>query len=263
MNKVQLIRKIKTRTTAGVLSKGIYEIDGRVYIVKGATSGHLEPFSEVLGSRIFDSISGLPTVSYTLSYSNHFPEIRTGGLGYVSICEKIPFTVEKYHDFVEGLYLMRNINNKYAGTLESYLELGLSKEFLYRMFICDAFIGNTDRHWNNFDVANNRGRLVNAPVLDFGASLLFDVYDEDLKPKLLIGEDRAKPLRETHREQIDHLRRIWGTPKYFNVDKKMFLRWFVQYNQDILRLMSNKRVMTLLRYLDRRFDLYIQPYNIA
>lgn len=245
-----------------MLSKGVYQLDNKLVIVKGATPDNFEPFSEVLGSRIFHLFSGLPTVLYKIAPSYYFTDIKTFGLGYVSICEKLPFTIHRYHQFISNDLIRRGVaDTKRAGNLDTYLEYGLSKDYLYIMLIFDAWIGNIDRHWNNFDVVNNNGKLGNAPVLDFGASLLFDVEERELKPKLLIGEDSAKPIRDTHKEQIEYLRRIWGTPKYFSINKSWALNWFVSQNQDILRLMSNKRVMTLLRYLDRRFDLYIKPYN--
>lgn len=255
---MRLVEKIITRTTAGVLSKGLYEINGKLYYVKGATEGNREPFSEVIGSRIFNAFSGLPTVLYNIGSKEYFKDIKSD-FEYVSLCEKVPFTMHRFYEY--GSLVASNLGLRFGNDyLLLYKRLGLFEEFLLRMLIFDAWIGNQDRHLNNFDVANNNGVLVNAPVLDFGASLLYNVREMDLKEKLRIGPDKSKPLKETHQRQIQYLKRLYGTPKLFNISKDRAIQQIWDGNQDIFNLMSKKRAHCIMRYLSNRFDVYVKDF---
>lgn len=234
--------------------------NGRKYLVKGASENNKEPFSEVIASRIFATYSGLPTVLYTLGHKKQFPDIKSG-FEYVSICEVLPFDIFRFYDYCRSLAQTNpDMIRLSMDTLQLYKLLRLSEEFLLRMLIFDAWVGNQDRHLNNFDVANNNGVLVNAPVLDFGASLLYNVREMDLKEKLRIGPDKSKPLKETHQRQIQYLKRLYGTPKLFNISKDRAIQQIWDGNQDIFNLMSKKRAHCIMRYLSNRFDVYVKDF---
>ena len=64
--KIQLVEKRETRTSRGMLSKGWYQVDDQLVMVKGnsiteaGTAGY-EPYSEVMASLIAQ-VLGLPQV---------------------------------------------------------------------------------------------------------------------------------------------------------------------------------------------------------
>ena len=67
------------------------------------------------------------------------------------------------------------------------------------MLAFDAFIGNEDRHENNFDVIVRDGKNYAPPIYDNGGSLLAWAIDEELTDtKLRYQFDKAKPFRSHH-----------------------------------------------------------------
>ena len=71
------------------------------------------------------------------------------------------------------------------------------------MLAFDAFIGNEDRHENNFDVIVRDGKKYAPPIYDNGGSLLAWATDEELTDtKLRYQFDKAKPFRSRHAQQI-------------------------------------------------------------
>ena len=77
---IQLVEKRETRTSRGMLSKGWYQVDDQLVMVKGnsiteaGTAGY-EPYSEVMASLIAQVLN-LPHVEYTLMPAKLFPIFR-------------------------------------------------------------------------------------------------------------------------------------------------------------------------------------------
>ena len=90
--KIQLVEKRETRTSRGMLSKGWYQVDDQLVMVKGnsiteaGTAGY-EPYSEVMASLIAQ-VLGLPHVEYVLMPAKLFPDIQTYSCDVVSVCPK-------------------------------------------------------------------------------------------------------------------------------------------------------------------------------
>lgn len=100
--KIQLVEKRETRTSRGMLSKGWYQVDDQLVMVKGnsiteaGTAGY-EPYSEGMASLIAQ-VLGLPHVAYALMPAKLFPDIQTYSCDVVSVCPKFTTDDEQlYH----------------------------------------------------------------------------------------------------------------------------------------------------------------------
>ena len=156
--KIQLVEKRETRTSRGMLSKGWYRVDDQLVMVKGnsiteaGTAGY-EPYSEVMASLIAQ-VLGLPHVEYALMPAKLFPDIQTYSCDVVSVCPKFTTDDEQlYHfaDLADAHFLASGRAASPEALFQYAIEL-YGKKWLYQMLAFDAFIGNEDRHENNFDV---------------------------------------------------------------------------------------------------------------
>lgn len=206
-NKIELISKLSTKTSRGVLSKGWYKINGQICIVKGNTESSYEPIAEYIGSRIAYKISDKYSIIYDLMASKLFPEINVfNNFPYVSVCEKWKCNntqqFSKYVDLLE---------QKEVKDYKMWLLNKASPKLLYQvslMLFVDALIGNQDRHLNNWDIIIDTQEL--APFIDFGASCLSWNISE-LK-KILnsnsIYPDISKPFAKTHLQQLNTIKKL-------------------------------------------------------
>jgi len=156
--KIQLVEKRETRTSRGMLSKGWYHVNDQLVMVKGnsiteaGTAGY-EPYSEVMASLIAQ-VLGLPHVEYALMPAKLFPDIQTYSCDVVSVCPKFTTDDEQlYHfaDLADAHFLASGRAASPEALFQYAIEL-YGKKWLYQMLAFDAFIGNEDRHENNFDV---------------------------------------------------------------------------------------------------------------
>lgn len=265
MNNMNLIRKSKTHTTSGIISKGIYNIDGKKYLVKGNSEFCKEPFSEVMASIIADEM-GLDHIEYKLMEGYKFQLIKRFNCDYVSICEVYNKPLTKYLYFIRNLGIYDSEDE--ACSLKSYIEVGLSKEHLAKMLLFDAFIGNYDRHFNNFDICYEKLTIKNAPILDNGGSLLADIKFENTMTfeDGNVGPDKAKPFCKTHREQIEYLK-LNGVNLYvLEIDdpENLLNRIFNRFEKEVFPYMVNKNKQESVKnYLKVRYREYIEPYLIS
>ena len=176
--KIQLVEKRETRTSRGMLSKGWYHVDDQLVMVKGnsiteaGTAGY-EPYSEVMASLIAQVLN-LPHVEYTLMPAKLFPDIQTYSCDVVSVCPKFTTDDEQlYHfaDLADAHFLAGGQASSPEALFQYAIEL-YGKKWLYQMLAFDAFIGNEDRHENNFDVIVRDGKKYAPPIYDNGGSLL-------------------------------------------------------------------------------------------
>ena len=258
---MELISKWTTRSSTGVISKGLYHIQGKEYIVKGSSRRGKEPLSEYFASKVFALF--MDTVNYSILPADRFPEIKQWDCGFVSVCKKLPYNLTQFYK------LLQNLEGPNRGSLKFLInkmdEYGLDKERLYKLFIIDALVGNQDRHWNNVDVTQCDNGIQWAPALDFGASLLFNISDEDLilYDKENIGPDKSRPIGDTHKDNIKYAQEKLEVPK--RVLPEVYL-WDITKVLEIAYAVlpkgacSEKRFASLKSYIEARYPIYIEPY---
>ena len=161
-------------TTNGMLPKCWRRQDGTIKLYKGGTSGASntgkEPFSEYYAAQVAKTL-GIQAIDYNLSMWN-------GEL--CSTCEL--FTTKEYSFLPVGRIVTSGGMN---AVYEFYETLG--SEFvraLNDMYVFDAIICNTDRHFGNFGflVDNHTNKIVApAPLFDHGNSLFNYAGNEDFE----------------------------------------------------------------------------------
>lgn len=161
-------------TTNGMLPKCWRRINGKIYLFKGGTSGAsntgMEPFSEFYATQVAKAM-GINAISYNLSKWK-------GEL--CSVCEI--FTSKDYSFVPVGRIVktggMSAVKDFYEKLGEEYVNA------LYDMFVLDALICNTDRHYGNFGfLVNNKTNIIEspAPLFDHGNSLFNFAGRDDLE----------------------------------------------------------------------------------
>lgn len=264
MNKFSLINKWATHTSTGIVSKGIYKDDsGNLYLAKGnSENGTYEPYSEALVSILFKllKIPDEDFVTYTIENGNDFPEVKIFNIQHVCLCKRLDKPIVQFANYID------NSSEKYVyDYFQAYRNTkDLSMEWLFRMLLLDAFVGNRDRHLNNFDIIQyEQDYFINAPMLDFGASLLYNLEEHELREYTgnEIGPDSAKPFKETHERQIHYLQRYVKDYKPFqNINKGDFFNSFEQESKEIFKHLSDIREKAIKSYLYQRWDKYIKPF---
>lgn len=163
-------------TTNGMLPKCWRRIDGKIYLYKGGTMGASntgnEPYSEFYAYQI-GKILGVNAVPYSLSKWKN------------TLCSTCELFTSKDVSFVPVGRIVR------SGGMQAvrayYKKLG--EEFekaLNDMFIFDALIFNTDRHYGNFGFlidSHTNEIIAPAPLFDHGNSLFHFAGLDALKSK--------------------------------------------------------------------------------
>ena len=196
-----------------MLPKCWRRIGGKIYLYKGGTSGASntgnEPYSEFYAAQIAE-VMGITAVPYNLSKWKNI---------LCSTCEL--FTSKDYAYMPVGRIIrsggMRMVREYYRSLGEPYISA------LNDMFLFDAVICNTDRHFENFGflVDNHTNEIVApAPLFDHGNSLFnlagyaawesdeaLEKYAATLRPSVyddFIEEARAV-LTVPRKEKLRHL----------------------------------------------------------
>ena len=163
-------------TTNGMLPKCWRRIEGKIYLYKGGTMGASntgnEPYSEFYAYQI-GKILGVNAVPYSLSKWKN------------TLCSTCELFTSKDVSFVPVGRIVR------SGGMQAvrayYKKLG--EEFekaLNDMFIFDALIFNTDRHYGNFGFlidSHTNEIIAPAPLFDHGNSLFHFASVDALKSK--------------------------------------------------------------------------------
>ena len=163
-------------TTNGMLPKCWRRIEGKIYLYKGGTMGAAntgnEPYSEFYAYQI-GKILGVNAVPYSLSKWKN------------TLCSTCELFTSKDVSFVPVGRIVR------SGGMQAvrayYKKLG--EEFekaLNDMFIFDALIFNTDRHYGNFGflIDSHTNKIIApAPLFDHGNSLFHFAGMDALKSK--------------------------------------------------------------------------------
>ena len=163
-------------TTNGMLPKCWRRIEGKIYLYKGGTMGASntgnEPYSEFYAYQI-GKILGVNAVPYSLSKWKN------------TLCSTCELFTSKDVSFVPVGRIVR------SGGMQAvrayYKKLGAKFEkALNDMFIFDALIFNTDRHYGNFGFlidSHTNEIIAPAPLFDHGNSLFNFAGADALKSK--------------------------------------------------------------------------------
>lgn len=163
-------------TTNGMLPKCWRRIEGKIYLYKGGTMGAAntgnEPYSEFYAYQI-GKILGVNAVPYSLSKWKN------------TLCSTCELFTSKDVSFVPVGRIVR------SGGMQAvrayYKKLGAEFEkALNDMFIFDALIFNTDRHYGNFGFlidSHTNEIIAPAPLFDHGNSLFHFAGVDALKSK--------------------------------------------------------------------------------
>lgn len=163
-------------TTNGMLPKCWRRIDGKIYLYKGGTMGASntgnEPYSEFYAYQI-GKILGVNAVPYSLSKWKN------------TLCSTCELFTSKDVSFVPVGRIVRS--GGMQAVKDYYKELGTEFEkALNDMFIFDALIFNTDRHYGNFGFlidSHTNEIIAPAPLFDHGNSLFHFAGVDALKSK--------------------------------------------------------------------------------
>lgn len=220
-------------TTNGMLPKCWRRESGVIRLYKGGTSGFSntgnEPYSEFYAAQVARTL-GFNAIDYRLS--------QWKGV----LCSTCELFTDKEHSF---LPVGRIVSSGGMEAVRAYYEkLGSAfVEALHDMFVLDAVICNTDRHYGNYGfLVNSRTNTIEAPapLFDHGNSLFnfagqddleseaaLDAYAATLEPCVyddFIGTAKAV-LTEKHREGLRHLLtfRFKKHPRYNLPEKRLRL----------------------------------------
>ena len=255
----ELIYKYSTTTSNGILSKGWYLADGVEVLVKGNSFNDktkmagLEPYSEVLASRLLD-ILNIKHVKYSLGDIHNFPDIKTYNCKHVSICERIRTNKQLVH-------FARYADAECGGKCYDYFTFLTKKceivQDVYKMLCFDAIIGNSDRHLNNFDLLYDGNIVLLATFLDNGASFLSLVPDKKLRKQWKgVGPDISKPFKDTHAKQMQLFIERFGQIRLSDkLCSQIYSEWY-EYCKDVLTFLPEYRVESICSYISNRLVNY-------
>ena len=263
--KIELVRKLETRTSHGMLSKGWYTIGAEIYLVKGnSIDGHkygYEPYSEVIASRLLKAL-GLPVVEYHLKEADLFPDIRLEYIKHVSICKSYLRTDTNYTPFAKfvdsRVMGVTKVSHYLDWLLKNTAKLPLT--YVFKMLIADAFIGNEDRHLNNWDIGENSQGWFYPPMMDFGASLLAWQDHQEIARVLrakgtAYGPDKSKPFAELHNKQLILIKRYTsrlGIDIRLPANSLDIVEDVIARSEDVFRYLPTQRAEAVKKYIRLR-----------
>jgi len=231
-------------TTNGMLAKCWKRVDGKILLYKSGTEGFAnsgnEPYSEFYACQIAKAM-GLDAVSYNLSKYNG------------KLCSTCELFTNKDISFVPVSRVVTSGGIK--AVLEYYESLGENYfDKLIDMFVFDALICNTDRHFGNFGflVDNHKNKIIdNAPIFDNGLSLWCYAMEEELDDIDSYVKTRTPATYSDFIEfaktyMTDSQKEKLKLLKNFKFKKHSRYNW------------SNKRIKTIENILKQRVDLLLK-----
>ncbi len=246
-DKPKLVDKFSRCSSRGFLSKAWYMVNNDLILVKGNSKGGYEPYSEVIAHLVAKCI-GIETLPYWLESAGRYPDIKVFGIEHVSVCWNFLSSKEKYI----------SINNKAQRDLKGdpmdwlgYCKHILGEQYMDKMFLIDAIVGNEDRHLNNFGLIETTDGVIRpSPIFDIGASLLSWVEDLELSRKCRkYVYDRGKPLRTEHKRQLQ----LFKKPHLRPSSKEEIFTCI----GDILSCLDKERSAAIKTYLSWRLEEYL------
>lgn len=161
-------------TTNGMLAKCWKRVNGKILLYKSGTEGFAnsgnEPYAEFYSYQVAEKM-GIDAISYNLSKYNG------------RLCSTCELFTSKNISFVPISRIVTS--GGILSVIDYYKQLG-DKFFqkLIDMFVFDAIVCNTDRHFGNFGflVDNKTNAIIDtAPVFDNGLSLCGYALENDLE----------------------------------------------------------------------------------
>lgn len=270
-NDIKRIKKITNRTSQGQAGKWKVDVGNKTYLIKenviteetvsigwGESKVEIETtsnISEVVAYRI-GRYFGLNTQPYHLIKSKDL-NIETKSSNLV-VCEFIHYAVNLAQavDNIKG----REVFDTEL-ILKIAMQLGVTRRSLLQVLLFDALIGNSDRHLNNFlleKCPNNTLKMNH--IIDNGNSLLYN-------KKTFAGyDDKSKPIKETHTEQIKFLDKyIKEESPIFNIysDLKQFMT-YIETDKEIVnafKTMNNpEKVIEIKKMLKHNYLTFVDKY---
>jgi hypothetical protein len=221
-----------------MLAKCWRRVDGKIMLFKSGTEGFAnsgkEPYSEFYAYQVAE-VMGLNAVQYNLS--------KWKG--------KLCSTCELFTDIETSYISIGRLVNEggVKAVLKYYKELG--EEYYQNtvdMFVFDALICNTDRHFGNFGVLidNKTNKIIStAPIFDNGLSLFNYAMDDDLKDLKSYAKTR---LPATYPDFILFAKEIMGKRQKDEL-RKLFDFKFKKHSRYNL---DDKRLKVLEQFIRER-----------
>ena len=243
----------------GALSKNWYKINGVTCLVKGNSLLGAEPYAEVLATNLA-RILGLKHIPYTLMDADLFKDIEVyGDFKYVSVCEYYSIDTNNnritLHDVLVDKFKDYFLDEKeiyQANYVSKILELNSNLlQQLYTLLHFDALIGNKDRHCNNIELEINKETFELKqllPIFDCGDSFYHYESGDFIR-------DKSKPLRSTHKEQINFILDNGYVNNFIKADSSTYVDWEYMSN-DIFNLMEYDDACRIKDYFKERIELY-------
>ena len=233
---------------------------GRQFLIKGSSAFSYEPFSEKIAYIIGKNL-GIDVLEYDILPAKLFKGMipLNPMCKYISICEKIDrknYSIMSIAEIKRARNVVKLPNEKNVTNREVMYEL-LDKKYIDTMILFDAIIGNVDRHYGNVHILRDKdGKIIGAPILDNGASLL--AQSSLLISSILgfkVGEilNRACTMEKTHDKQIQYISSLSGVN--FNIVPKTIT--ILNEIQPTLNLMSKVRAKALKKYITYRLHKYL------
>ena len=230
-------------TTNGMLAKCWKRVNGKIMLYKSGTEGFAnsgnEPYAEYYAHQIAKAM-GIDSISYNLSKYNG------------RLCSTCELFTSKDVSFVPVSRVITSGGIK--AVLEYYKNLGEKHyEKLIDMFVFDAIVCNTDRHFGNFGflVDNYTNEIIDtAPVFDNGLSLWCYAMEKDLDDM----ENYAKTRTPATYTDFVEFAKLYMTDKQRTKLKDLIgfkFKKHPRYNW------SNKRLKTIEKIISKRVEMLL------
>ena len=232
----------------------------KIYLVKGTGWFGFEPYSEKMAF-IIGKCMGIDILEYDIIPAKLFKNLVkiSRKCKYLSICEKIDneeYTITTVADLKKAHNSKLSSNEKQV-TNKEIMYSTLSQKYIDTMLLFDAIIGNTDRHYGNVHVlVGKNGEIVEAPILDNGASLLATCYRFQLIAyRNSIGEklNKAYTLKKNHDLQMEYI----STLKDIDIQIVPFTLQVIEEMEPVLQLLPKYRAKAIKRYIVYRIHKYL------
>lgn len=262
----------------------VNEKNGKIGLFKDRKSEETtDNFSEKIASEIAEII-GLPCAKIDLAIRND----RIGMVSYKinseseNIIEGIQFISNRYPNYNRDTLIDDKTGERYSLEiiLNSVNGLNLEKE-LFKIFIFDFIIGNTDRHHSNWAILiNNETKDYSVcPVYDNASSLCSYVNDSIIKKsmndKVWLNsqfDSKSKSLIRINGKKIRHSDFVRYLKENFYFETIDFVNNIkLKFTDNVIdelidtynNLLSNEKVSLLKIYLKSKVKLLLSIYEIV
>ena len=241
-------------------------LSGRQFMIKANTPFGYEPISEKLAYIIGRDL-GLDVLKYDIIPSELFAPFigRKLFCKYYSICEKIDKQdchITSIAEIKRALNIVKDADEapiRNSDVMKQYLP----KEYIDKMALFDAIIGNKDRHYGNVHLLRKLdGTFIPAPLLDNGASLLaitnpffsFAYIVFHIKTRVINNyENESSSVYRSHDSMVEATTTLHNIP--FNIPVKTIQ--IVNDIQDTLNYLPWYRRKMVERYVISRLHKYL------